>query len=67
VKEQLEKLVLEMHRRGILYAEALRAFRSVFILTALKEEKANQAGAAQKLHMHRNTLRRLIREFEIGV
>jgi len=67
VKEQLEKLVLQMYRSGIRYSEAVREFRSVFILTVLREHKANQLRAAQKLGIHRNTLRRIIRNFELDI
>jgi hypothetical protein len=38
VKEQLEKLVLEMYRSGIRYVEAVREFQRVFILTVLREQ-----------------------------
>ena len=59
MKEQLEKLMLQMYRSGIRYSEAVREFQRVFILTVLREHKANQVRAAQKLGMHRNTLRRI--------
>lgn len=67
VKEQLEKLVLQMYREGIRYPEAVREFQRVFILTVLREQKVNQVRAAQKLGMHRNTLRRTIRELEVDI
>jgi Fis family transcriptional regulator, factor for inversion stimulation protein len=67
VKEQLEKLVLQMYRSGIRYFEALREFQSVFIVTVLRDQKANQFRAAQKLGMHRNTLRRVIRKLELDM
>ena len=67
MKEQLEKLVLQMYRSGIRYSEAVREFQSAFILTVLQEHKANQVRAAQKLGMHRNTLRRIIRNFELDI
>jgi Fis family transcriptional regulator, factor for inversion stimulation protein len=67
VKEQLEKLVLEMYRSGIRYVEAVREFQRVFILTVLREQRANQFRAAQKLGMHRNTLRRVIRKLELDI
>ena len=67
VKEQLEKLVLQMYRSGIRYSESVREFQSVFILTVLREQRANQVRAAQKLGMHRNTLRRIIRNFELDI
>ncbi len=67
MKEQLEKLVLQMYRSGIRYSEAVREFQRVFILTVLREHKVNQVRAAQKLGMHRNTLRRIIRNFELDI
>jgi transcriptional regulator with GAF, ATPase, and Fis domain len=67
VKEQLEKLVLHMYRSGIRYSEAVREFQKVFILTVLREQKANQFKAAPRLGMHRNTLRRIIRKLELDI
>ena len=61
MKAQLESLVLQMHRGGMRFEEALREFQGVFILTVLREQKGNQCRAAEKLGMHRNTLRRTIR------
>src|SRR5207244_11680637 len=52
VKEQLEKLVLQMYRSGIRYSESVREFQSVFILTVLREQRANQVRDARKLGMH---------------
>src|SRR5439155_10767290 len=56
-----------MYRSGIRYSEAVREFQSVFILTVLREHKANQLRAAQKLGIHRNTLRRIIRNLELDI
>jgi Fis family transcriptional regulator len=67
VKEQLEKLVVQMYRSGIRYAEAVREFQRVFVLTVLRERKANQLRAAEDLGMHRNTLRRVIRKLQLDV
>jgi DNA-binding NtrC family response regulator len=67
VKEELEKLVVHMYRNGMQYSEAVREFQSVFILTVLREHKANQFRAAQKLGMHRNTLRRIIRKLKVDI
>jgi hypothetical protein len=49
------------------YSEAVREFQSVFILTVLREHKANQFKAAQKLGVHRNTLRSIIRKLEVDI
>jgi len=67
MKEQLEKLVLHMYRSDMQYAEAVRQFQSVFIISVLREQRANQVRTAQKLGMHRNTLRRIIRNFELDI
>src|SRR5207244_4592061 len=56
-----------MYRSGIRYSEAVREFQSIFILTVLREQRANQVRAARKLGMHRNTLRRMIRNFELDI
>ena len=42
MKAQLEALVLEMHRGGILYSEAVREFRRAFITTVIRENNGNQ-------------------------
>ena len=67
MKEELENVVLEMHRHGMRYPQAVQEFQKVFITTVLQEQKANQLRAAEKLRMHRNTLRRAIRELEIDM
>ena len=61
MKAQLENLVFEMYRTGMQFKEALREFQRGFILTVLKDQKGNQCRAADRLGMHRNTLRRSIR------
>ena len=38
-----------------------------FILTVLKDQRGNQCNAAKKLGVHRNTLRRTIRDLEIDI
>jgi len=67
VKEKLEQLVLQMHRSGLRYSEAVREFQRSFLATALREQNANQVKAAQRLRMHRNTLRRQLRLLELDI
>lgn len=67
VKDQLEALILQMHKSGILYSEAVREFKKRFILAVLQENKGNQCKAAQQLGMHRNTLSRTIAELNLDV
>ena len=67
MKVQLENLTLQMYKNGIRYAEGLREFQKVFVLTVLREHRWNQFQAAKRLSMHRNTLRRLLRDFQLDI
>ncbi len=67
MKNQLEVLVSEMNSSGILYAEAVREFKKVFIANVLEQNKGNQCKAARQLGMHRNTLSRTMAELELDV
>lgn len=67
MKDQLEALVAQMYRSGILYAEAVQEFKKRFILTVLQETHGNQCKAARELGMHRNTLSRTIEELKIDM
>jgi Fis family transcriptional regulator, factor for inversion stimulation protein len=67
VKDQLEALISQMYKSGILYSEAVREFKKRFILAVLQENNGNQCRAARQLRMHRNTLSRTIQELRIDV
>lgn len=67
MKDQLEALILQMYKSGILYSEAVREFKKRFILTVLQENNGNQCKAARQLGMHRNTLSRTIAELKLDV
>ncbi|HVN19258.1 MAG TPA: helix-turn-helix domain-containing protein [Terriglobales bacterium] len=67
MKDQLEALILQMHKSGILYSEAVREFKKRFILMVLQENKGNRCKAASQLGMHRNTLSRTITELELDI
>jgi DNA-binding NtrC family response regulator len=67
VKDQLEALIMQMYKSGILYNEAVREFKKKFILAVLQENKGNQCKAARQLGMHRNTLSRTIAELELDI
>jgi len=56
MRERLEALVLEMHRHGILYTEAVREFKKVFICVVLRGNNGNQVKSARQMGLHRNTL-----------
>ncbi len=67
MKDQLESLVMQMYKSGILYSEAVREFKKRFILTVLQSNQGNQCKAARELGMHRNTLSRTITELKVDV
>lgn len=67
MRELLESVVLQMYRAGLQCSEAVREFQKAFILTVLKDQRGNQCRAAEKLGVHRNTLRRTIRELQIDI
>lgn len=67
MKDQLEALVSQMYKTGILYSEAVREFKKRFILAVLQENQGNQCKAARELGMHRNTLSRTIAELKLDV
>ena len=67
MKDQLEALVMQMYKSGILYSEAVREFKKRFLLTVLQENHGNQCKAARQLGMHRNTLSRTIAELKLDV
>jgi DNA-binding NtrC family response regulator len=67
VKEQLERLVLQMYRNGTPYSEAVREFQKAFIIAILRDLNGNQVRAAAKLGMHRNTLRRNLQELNVDL
>ena len=67
MKDQLEALIMQMYKSGILYSEAVREFKKRFILTVLEENHGNQCRAARQLGMHRNTLSRTVQELKIDI
>jgi DNA-binding NtrC family response regulator len=67
VKEELERLVLQMYRNGLRFPDAVREFQRTFLATVLREENVNQVRAAKRLGIHRNTLRRQINELALDV
>jgi Fis family transcriptional regulator, factor for inversion stimulation protein len=67
VKNELAVLVSQMHGSGILYSEAVREFKKVFIAHVLQQNKGNQCKAARQLGMHRNTLSRTLAELDLDV
>lgn len=67
MKDQLEALILQMHKSGILYSEAVREFKKRFIMAVLEENHGNQCKAARELGMHRNTLSRTITELRVDL
>ena len=67
MRGELDALISQIHKGGILYAEAVREFRKAFIAMVLREHNGNQSKAAQELGMHRNTLSRTISGLDLDV
>jgi DNA-binding NtrC family response regulator len=65
VRDQLERLVLEMLDRGVIYDDARREFEKVFITRALQRAKGSVGDAAELLGLHRNTVTRKMTEYRI--
>ena len=65
MRDQLEKLVVEMLDRGVLYDDARREFEKVFITRALQRSKGSVGDAAELLGLHRNTVARKMTEYRI--
>jgi Fis family transcriptional regulator len=65
VRDQLEKLVLEMLDKGVLYDDARREFEKMFISRALQRTRGNLGDAAGMLGLHRNTITRKMAEYRI--
>ena len=67
MRGELDALIHQMLRGGILYIEAVREFRKAFIATVLRENNGNQSKAARELGMHRNTLSRVASVLELDI
>ena len=65
MKEQLDRLIVEMVARGIRYEDALAEFEKRFIIEALVHADGSLGRAANTLGMHRNTLRRKLQAYRI--
>lgn len=59
---ELESLVTQLRRARVPYAQAVQAFRKQFICTLLVRHHGNQGEAAEALGIHRNTMKRMLKE-----
>ena len=67
MKDQIEALVLQMYRGGILYREALHEFKKAFVTAALRANGGNVSKTAPRLGLHRNSLTRTVSELQLEV
>ena len=65
MQSELDILIAQLHKGGILYKEAVREFKKAFIAGVLRENNGNQSKAAPQLGMHRNTLARTASDLEL--
>lgn len=67
MRHSLRKTVLGMRALETSYESAVRAFQRRYIIEVLIMHGCHLGKAAKELDMHRNTLARIIREFQIDV
>ena len=65
MRDQMDKLVIEMLDKGVLYDDARREFEKMFIARALQRTRGNLGDAADLLGVHRNTIARKVSEYRI--
>ena len=65
MREQLDRLIDEMLKKGILYDDAKREIERRFITRALTRSKGNLGQAANLLGIHRNTLSRKVTSYRL--
>jgi DNA-binding NtrC family response regulator len=64
---QLDAMVHQMRKAGMVLSEAVREFRKRFVLTVLRDLNWNKTKTARALGMHRNTLSRTLRELDLDI
>ena len=65
MRDQLNRFVDEMLKKGIPYDDARQAIERRFISGALTRSKCNLGQAAELLGIHRNTLSRKIASYRL--
>ena len=65
MRDQLNRLVDDMLKRGILYDDARQAIERRFISQALTRSQGNLGRAANLLGIHRNTLSRKMSAYRL--
>ena len=61
----LQEVISEMVAKGIYWSEAIAEFEKLFVLEGLQRHKGNLSKAAEAIGMHRNTLSKKMKEFNI--
>lgn len=65
IREVLEGLIDELVSKGILWNEAVAEFEKLYILRVLRECQGSVSRAAERMGVHRNTLSKKVRDYEI--
>lgn len=65
IKEILEAVIDEMVEKGIFWNEAQQQFEKLFLIRALRQNRGNLIRAAETMGVHRNTLTKKLREFNL--
>ena len=64
---QLDAVVHQMQKAGMVFSDAVREFKKQFLLIVLRELNWNETKAARALGIHRNTLARTLRYLDLDV
>ena len=65
MKDQMEKLILELVEKNVFFADAVSEFEKKFIRRVLDMHRGNQSESAKALGIHRNTLGRKMEEYKL--
>ena len=65
MKDQMDRLVLEMVNAGVFFQDAVSEFEKKYIRKVLENSAGNQSRAAKALGIHRNTLGRKMEEYHL--
>jgi DNA-binding protein Fis len=66
IKEILEEVIDEMVDKGIFWPEVCAQFEKLYVLRVLEKSEGSIHRAAELMGVHRNTLSKKIKEYEIN-
>jgi Fis family transcriptional regulator len=64
--DRLASAIAEMRTRGVEYRRCVREIKRIYLVAVLKANRGNVSHAAREIGMHRNSMMRMLDEFEIN-